>query len=153
MNLSELFFSLDGRISRSKYWLGIVVLAVVNAVATYAIVRLVGISQAAIAFGAAVSFALIYPSYAVLAKRFQDRGKPGVLALIAIVPAYGVNLLYTFGVLDPVEPSTIARALDAIVVLIFLWYLVELGLLKGTQGPNAYGPDPLGRDRADAGLS
>jgi len=25
-----------------------------------------------------------------------------------------------------------------------LWLLIELGFLKGTAGPNQYGPDPLG---------
>ena len=153
MNLPELFFSIDGRIGRAKFWLGAFVLAVISAGATYAIVVLIGVSQAAIAFTAAVAFALAYPSYAVMAKRFQDRGKPGALALICLVPAYAVNLLYTFGVLDPVEPSTLARALDAIIALIFLWYLVDLGLLKGTQGPNSYGPDPLGHDQADESLT
>jgi uncharacterized membrane protein YhaH (DUF805 family) len=24
-----------------------------------------------------------------------------------------------------------------------LWYLIECGFLRGTPGPNAYGPDPL----------
>jgi uncharacterized membrane protein YhaH (DUF805 family) len=24
-----------------------------------------------------------------------------------------------------------------------LWYLIECGFLKGTTGPNNYGPDPL----------
>jgi uncharacterized membrane protein YhaH (DUF805 family) len=33
-----------------------------------------------------------------------------------------------------------------------LWLLIDLGLLKGTQGPNRYGPDPAGRAHADAGL-
>jgi uncharacterized membrane protein YhaH (DUF805 family) len=24
-----------------------------------------------------------------------------------------------------------------------LWYLIECGFLRGTPGPNSYGPDPL----------
>ena len=53
---------------------------------------------------------------------------------------------------DLAEPTLISQGIDAIIVLISLWYLVELGLLKGTQGPNAYGPDPLGQERTDASL-
>jgi uncharacterized membrane protein YhaH (DUF805 family) len=152
MRLTELLFSLDGRISRAKFWLGTLILAAVSLAATFAIVALVGVSEAAVAFSAAVAFALAYPSYAVMAKRFQDRDKPGALALLGLVPAYGVNLLYTFGILDPAVPASPARALDAMVAVIFLWFMVELGLLKGTQGPNAYGPDPLGLHQADVTL-
>jgi uncharacterized membrane protein YhaH (DUF805 family) len=42
--------------------------------------------------------------------------------------------------------------LDVIIAVIFLWFLVELGFLKGTQGRNRYGPDPLGRVQSDASL-
>lgn len=152
MNLTRLFFSLDGRIGRAQFWLGTVILAAISFAATYAIILLVGLSQAAIAFSAAVAFALAYPSYAVMAKRFQDRGKPGALALIGLVPVYAVNLLYTFGIFDSLDPSPLAQGCDIVISLIFLWFLVELGFLKGTQGPNAYGPDPSGQKEADATL-
>ena len=85
-----------------------------------------------------------------MAKRFQDRDKHGALALIGIVPTFVVNLLYTFRVLDPVEPSAVSRFLDVILVIVALWILVELGCLKGTQGPNRYGLDPLGQAKLDA---
>lgn len=153
MGLSSLFFSLDGRINRAKFWAGTVILAVVSFAATYLIVALIGVSQAAVAFSAAVAFALAYPSYAVMAKRFQDRDKPGWLALIGLVPVYVVNLLYTFEVFDSLDPSPLAQGIDVIIFLIFLWILVELGFLKGTQGPNRYGPDPLGREQSDASLA
>jgi uncharacterized membrane protein YhaH (DUF805 family) len=29
---------------------------------------------------------------------------------------------------------------------------VEIGLLRGTQGPNRFGPDPLGATQADAAI-
>lgn len=152
-DLSNLFFSLDGRIGRARFWLGTTILALVSFAATYAIIALVGLSQAAIAFSAAVAFALAYPSYAVMAKRFQDRGKPGPLALVGLVPVFAVNLLYTFGIFDSLDPSPVAQACDIVILLIFLWFLVELGFLKGTQGPNRYGPDPLGQKQADATLA
>jgi uncharacterized membrane protein YhaH (DUF805 family) len=152
MDLSSLFLSLDGRINRAKFWLGMVVLAVISFAATYMIVLLVGVSQGAIALSAAVAFALAYPSYAVMAKRFQDRDKPGFLTLLLLIPSYGANLLYTFGVFDLDQPSASAKATDAIVAVVFLWFLVELGFLRGTQGPNRYGPDPLGREQSDASL-
>jgi len=153
MNISQLLFSLDGRIGRAQFWLGTAILLGISLGAKYVILQVVGLSEAAVAFSAAVAFALAYPSYAVCAKRFQDRCKPGPLALLGLVPSYGADLLYTFEVFDLDHPSVLAQGLDVAIVVIGLWFLVELGFLKGTQGPNHYGPDPLGRQQADAALT
>ena len=56
----------------------------------------------------------IYPSVAVGVKRFHDRNKSGWWVLISLVPVIGI-----------------------------IWYLVECGILKGSDGDNDYGPDPL----------
>jgi len=53
---------------------------------------------------------------AVAVKRFHDRDKSGWWVLIVFVPLIGG-----------------------------LWYLIECGFLRGTDGPNPYGPDPLAR--------
>jgi len=57
----------------------------------------------------------IYPNVAVGVKRFHDRNKSGWWVLISLVPVIGA-----------------------------IWYLVECGILKGTDGDNVYGPDPVG---------
>ena len=57
--------------------------------------------------------ALIYPSVAIGIKRFHDRAKSGWWVLISLVPIIGG-----------------------------LWYLIECGFLKGTDGQNEYGADP-----------
>jgi len=151
-DLAHLIFSLDGRIGRRRFWLATLFLLGISVAATYLVLVLVGPSRAAVAFSASIAFALAYPSYAVMAKRFQDRGKSGWLALVGLVPAYAVNLLYTFSVFDPLDPPAVARVLDIVIALIFLWIVVELGFLKGTQGPNAYGLTTSGDPRADAEL-
>lgn len=96
MGLTELLFSLDGRIGRARFWLGMIMLTIASIVAIKLILALVGISQAAVAFSAAVGFAFAYPTYAVMAKRFQDRNKPGALALIGscrpMAPIYSIRL-------------------------------------------------------------
>ena len=53
-------------------------------------------------------------SIAVAVKRYHDRNKSGWWVLIVFVPVIGG-----------------------------LWYLIECGFLRGTPGPNTYGPDPL----------
>ena len=37
-------------------------------------------------------------------------------------------------------------------LVISVWLFVEIGFLRGTDGPNRFGPDPLGAMRADAQL-
>jgi len=64
--------------------------------------------------GLLFALAALYPSICVLARRWHDRGKSGWWTLIALIPLVGA-----------------------------IWILVECGCLKGTDGPNAYGPDPL----------
>ena len=58
-------------------------------------------------------FALValIPSIIVYIKRFHDRDKSGWWVLIALIPIIGA-----------------------------LWILIELGFLKGTPGPNRFGP-------------
>jgi uncharacterized membrane protein YhaH (DUF805 family) len=150
--LADLFLSLGGRISRSRFWIGTLILTTFSAAATYLIIAAVGISDRAVLLSMLVAFALAYPSYALMAKRFQDRDKPGRIALFAIVPVYAINLLQTFQVIDPDTPTPLFHLLNYAAIGIGLWILLELGFFRGTQGPNRYGPDPLGRARADAVL-
>ncbi len=152
MNLVDLFLSTDGRINRLRFWIGTLILVAISTTAIMLNLAIIGVSQTAVMLSVLVAFALAYPSYALMAKRFQDRDRPGMLALLGIVPVFIVNLLYTFRILDPIEPTALSRFLDVILVVIGLWLLVELGCLKGTQGPNRYGPDPLGQSQADANL-
>jgi uncharacterized membrane protein YhaH (DUF805 family) len=148
--VTTLLLSLNGRISRSSFWIGTLIIVAISFAATYLILVIVGISDEAVLLSMLVAFALAYPSYALMAKRFQDRDKPGWTALFAIVPVYAINLLQTFSVIDPYAPTPLYHALDYAAIGIGLWVLVELGFFKGTQGPNRYGPDPLGQTQADA---
>ncbi len=153
MDWTFLFFSLDGRINRAKYWIGSLLIGAAGIVAMLLIVWAVGLSDAAVKLAIAVALALMYPTYAVMAKRFQDRNRPGTLALFGIVPLILSNLLYTFGIFDPANPTTLSQIFDLALVGISIWLLIDLGILKGTQGPNRYAADPLGRQAADAPLA
>jgi len=114
MDYQELFLSAQGRISRQTYWIGWVMLFV-----AYLIIYLLiaatrhHLSLLSALFGL-VSIALLYPSLCIGIKRFHDRDKSGWWVLIALIPLIGG-----------------------------IWYLIEVGFLPGTRGPNQYGPDPL----------
>jgi uncharacterized membrane protein YhaH (DUF805 family) len=51
-----------------------------------------------------------------------------------------------------VASIVVAGIFSIIALAISIWLFVEIGFLRGTQGPNRFGPDPLGATRADAQL-
>ena len=129
--LDFLFLSYSGRIGRLTYWVSLLVLGAIQLGAIYLLLlptlgdlaHLAPHSQAlnqAILMRVLLPCGIIavlflYPTYAVTTKRWHDRDKSGWWSLIALIPIIGS-----------------------------IWLLVELGFLKGTPGPNAYGPDPVG---------
>jgi uncharacterized membrane protein YhaH (DUF805 family) len=65
-----------------------------------------------------VNLLLLWPALAVSVKRWHDRDKSGWWVLLNLVPVVG-----------------------------WLWALIENGFLRGTDGPNRFGPNPLAPDR------
>jgi uncharacterized membrane protein YhaH (DUF805 family) len=112
VNLTSLYFSPNGRISRKEYWLASLPLCAPAIVIELLIRTKPGLAAAI--FTVVVGVALIVPSFMLSIKRFHDRDKPGWLVFVGSIPVLGP-----------------------------LWLLLELGLLRGTEGPNRYGPDPL----------
>jgi uncharacterized membrane protein YhaH (DUF805 family) len=151
MDFNYLFTSLDGRINRAKWWAGVVIIAIVGIVVGLIVGLVLGDTVAGRIVIFIVQLILLYPGYAVSAKRFQDRDKPAMYALVGIAIGLLYSLLAMFGVVGAREPGQIG-ALDWVFMLAFIavgiWYLIELGILKGTAGPNQYGPDPLGASAA-----
>lgn len=100
-----------------------------------------------------------YPVYAISVKRRHDKDNNGldviiylvVTALLLLVQAIGLG--YTTadigGMTVPV-PTMLSNILGIVVGIAALYLLVVLGFLKGTEGPNQYGPDPLGATAAAA---
>ena len=154
MDFKYLFTSFDGRINRAKYWAGIVILAIISIVLGFIIGAVFGSSILGAILVTLVTLALFYPGYAVAAKRFQEkqhqvaavenRDKPGVTALYGLVPVLIASLLQAFGLTGtPNNPNALGWICNLITMGVGLWFLIELGILKGTPGPNRFGGDPL----------
>jgi uncharacterized membrane protein YhaH (DUF805 family) len=88
---------------------------------------------------------ILISGFAIGVRRLHDRNRSGWLIL----------LFY----LGPAMPDAIDRhtdfaplsfALELAGLIIAIWALVELGFLRGTVGPNQYGPDPLARTQVAA---
>lgn len=110
-SLSWVLFSIKGRISRQIYWLAWGLLVCVNGVL---VGQLVGGDDATLyriaeLVGPLVILATVYANFAVAVKRLHDVGYAGFIAIALFVPL--VNIGFT------------------------IW----VGLLPGSQGPNAYG--------------
>jgi len=144
LDFQYLFTSFDGRINRAKWWAGIAIIIVIDIVLSFIVLSLFGIGFAGRLLNFLIFVALLYPAYALSAKRFQDRDKPGVYALYGLAALLVTNLLQALGLTGTPEELNGLGWVSALINLgVLLWFLIELGILKGTPGPNRFGGDPL----------
>ncbi len=135
MDWKNLYLSFEGRINRQPFWLGLLAMVVVVWILEFILFSMFGGSammtidannpDAAAAAMTAMSgmivplsiltLVFLWPSLAIYTKRWHDRDKSGWWSLIMFVPIIGG-----------------------------LWFLIECGFLRGTDGPNRFGDDPLG---------
>ena len=143
----SLFLSVAGRIPRYRWWVGTSAVSAFLLVVFLLLSAIFGAGFMMSANGRAALFVLqlvwLYVSYCLAGKRFHDRAKPASFALIWIGP----QLLTTL--LDNLEltgvPNLVEYAFATFNFGVGVWFLVELGFLRGTAGPNRYGPDPVER--------
>jgi uncharacterized membrane protein YhaH (DUF805 family) len=101
-----------------------------------------------------VALANMWINFALSVKRLHDRDRTGwwllVLYLVIIVAVLlgVVTLSLPEGQRQPLEGAAVGVVMATSVLM--LWLVIEIGFLKGTQGPNRYGPDPLAKVHADA---
>jgi uncharacterized membrane protein YhaH (DUF805 family) len=143
MDFGYILSSTQGRIPRSQWWAGLAVLVIVGVVLALIIAWALGPTTIGLIATLILQVILLYPSYALSAKRFQDRDKPGGLALIGIGLGIVQTLARLFGLSNPFNPTAIDWVLNVALLIVGIWYLIELGILRGTVGSNQYGPDPL----------
>jgi uncharacterized membrane protein YhaH (DUF805 family) len=133
----SLFTSFHGRISREPFWIAFGIFAAID-IATQALAYRIEGERLATVF----DLALIYPQFAVAAKRANDRNLPPWLVglFFAIYVALDLFILAT-GNFDEKNPlnQLILYPLGFLTLLL----LIELGFRRGTSGPNRFGPDPL----------
>lgn len=125
MGFVPALFGFQGRMRRRDFWfytvlsnLGLFVLLLIDIILPQMVFpgNSGGLPAGPAATGVSGLFLLTlilmaWMAAALLAKRLHDRGKPGWLALAALIPVVG-----------------------------WLWLFVECGCLRGTAEANAYGP-------------
>jgi uncharacterized membrane protein YhaH (DUF805 family) len=95
-----------------------------------------------------------YPIYALYMKRRHDRDSNGLDAAIFLGVLAVSLLLQILGIsVSPQElpgvgtvllPNAIGSIVGVILLVYSVYMLVVMGFLRGTVGPNRYGPDPVG---------
>jgi uncharacterized membrane protein YhaH (DUF805 family) len=145
MDFSYLFTSFDGRINRKPYWLGILVMVAVSLVVTLLLAFVMGMQgRSFLILMFIIQLVLLYPSAALMVKRFQDRNRPGWFAAILLVPLILQGITNIMGITgDPLNQGMLDYLFAAWIFIVGIWFFVELGCLRGTVGDNQFGPDPL----------
>jgi uncharacterized membrane protein YhaH (DUF805 family) len=161
-----LFTDLNGRIPRSRFWIGTAVLLAVTVIAFFALVMLgMGVTRSVsgtvtLDSGESSPFrnvhivltptgrlilnlVILFPMVAVFLKRCHDRGSQGYFLILVVVIGL---LLRILGLTGSETIDWVVHVLDVVVWFAFLYFLIVLGFLKGDVGANAYGPDPLASD-------
>ncbi len=147
MNFGQLFFGFSGRINRGKYWLAVLIFVIISLV-----MATIGyFAEEAMAFqllNLVVSIGVLVSSIGVGIRRLHDRDKSGWwLLLFYLVPslmsAIGAAFFF-YGIGAEASGSIIASVIFFVIgFAVLVWAFIELGCLRGTLGPNRFGPDPL----------
>lgn len=158
INWGNLLFSFKGRINRAKWWLAVLVSIIISIVAA-----ILGAIVRSDALNALISLIALVPqvwiSLATSVKRLHDLNRTGAwLVLFYLGPvvlagvffaAAGMDVALALLSGDHLDTATLSRiGMTALIVsvltlILFVWAFIWLGCLRGTVGPNQYGPDPL----------
>ena len=173
MSWGDIFFGFRGRINRKIYWTGSVLVGLAGFLFAALLAYLATgnplapevwerpADKAGIwgpVWLAYFGF-LVWPSTALAIKRLHDRDRPAwiwyvyyclalAVSLMPIKASLGAEPNAPFSVLGiPPEVFLTLLSVLAIVVAFFAGYIFfELGVFRGTPGPNAHGEDPLPPD-------
>ena len=171
MTLTQLLFSFKGRINRKPWWLASLGAGFTASLLSAILEALARSSGETIVnpvthqfeptgiFGLAISLIALanaWIAFALSAKRLHDRDRTGWWLLWQLLVILLAVFLTVVAFAVPKEQGAVWYALAGAAVLvafiISVWLFVQIGFLRGTQGPNRFGPDPLGAERSDAQL-
>ena len=171
MGLTDLLFSFKGRINRKPWWLATIAVGLTASVIT-AIIEVIARTSGQTAIDPVtnqveptgllgmlvgiVGLVNMWIAFALSAKRLHDRDRTAWWLIWQLLILILAIILVVVAIAEPVEQGAVWYALDDAACIaafvISVWLFVQIGFLRGTQGPNRFGPDPLGAARADAQL-
>jgi uncharacterized membrane protein YhaH (DUF805 family) len=148
--LTQLLFGLSGRISRKSWWLGFVI------VLPFEVAEVVVSAPQEFGFDVQpftvpvwidvpAQLITVYCNTALTVKRFNDRDWPYWLGFIFLVLGAIQISAEQLGYFSENSENmgTAELAFGIVCLLYFLFAFVDNAFVRGTSGPNRYGPDPL----------
>ena len=115
-NLQQFYFSAQGRVNRKQWWFRLILPIFIIILVLAFIDMVMGTYDPKVGVGilsGLFALASLIPAIIVDIKRWHDRDKSGWWMLIALVPIIGS-----------------------------IWFLIELGFLADSPGPNRFGRPP-----------
>jgi uncharacterized membrane protein YhaH (DUF805 family) len=161
--LHELYMSCEGRMHRRAYWWAAGLLVAAQLVMLLGLSRIAGVSfedythgarKAALVNLVTVAF-FFWPSLAISIKRLHDRDLPGWWAGLLHVLLFLFYADMAFAKPIIMSRSALLYSMWPGMLLIGLgtWLAIEMIWLKGTPGPNRFGPDPAAAPDASASVT
>ncbi|MFV0369808.1 MAG: DUF805 domain-containing protein [Hyphomicrobiaceae bacterium] len=152
MSWKTLFFSFDGRIGRKQWWQAMVPLLFVSVTLAFLANPRAWFFDDIARAGPTLAetllnIAFLIPQTAICVKRFNDRNWPQILPYsYAFVFLIFVLLDHNRIIFARHTPSQLDIAFVASLAAIAAVVIIDNGFMRGTVGPNQYGPDPLSHD-------
>jgi uncharacterized membrane protein YhaH (DUF805 family) len=147
------WLSFSGRIGRQTWWLHYVLLMVVAAILLHIVLAIFGLVLPTLLYlplSFLANLVLLWPALAGMVKRLHDHNLEDKWAIGYVCLLFGYQLLTLIALMLALAGAPLV-ALGVILMLVGLLtfvagiaMLVFCGFLKGTPGPNRFGPDPLG---------
>jgi uncharacterized membrane protein YhaH (DUF805 family) len=140
------FVGFEGRLNRQPFWMtGGATMEQITA-------QILDLSRRAGWINLIVFVILLYPVAAISVKRRHDKNNAGLdvwiylglTLIVGLVQALGLGMttMEIGGMIVP-SPTPLLSVLGIVALIYAIYLLVVLGFLKGTTGPNNFGPDPL----------
>lgn len=133
-------FSFGGRLNRAPYWQGAILAWMGMTVVGFFMYSL-GTLFAPLGLLTVVPVVVgMVVMLSLLVRRLHDRGKSGWWLLAMYLPAV---LFSALGTIASMSEPDVGAAFRVLGLPFSIWTFVDLGCLRGTNGPNRYGLDPL----------
>ncbi len=172
MRLTELLFSFKGRIQRLYWWVATIAVGAAAGAITGILevaAKASGHSvvnpdtqqfEATGLFGIVVllvGLVNLWINFALSVKRLHDRGRSGWWLVWQTLILAVAAVLVVVAIAVPKEQAPVwwvlASVVGVVALAVSIWLFVEIGCLRGTQGPNRFGEDPLGATSAGATMT
>lgn len=143
MDWQLFLFSTAGRITRTQFWLAVMIYLLTTAAAvTAALIIIIEPTNDLAALvlyvgGGLLFFLVFFSAMAVTIKRLHDRDKIGWWNIPFVVLPF-----LLLGASNGLVSAATSQGLLLVAAALGVWGVIELGCLRGSAGHNRYGDDP-----------